>query len=515
MRVVTAEEMRRIDGMAIKGHGIPGAVLMERAGTCVAEKIKELFAPGKIIVLAGPGNNGGDGIVAARELYNSGWGVKVLMPFTEDKLSADCLLQLRTARRLGVPLEFRSKIDSKDTHGALVIDAIFGTGMSKPVAGAVREVISFINASGCPVIAVDMPSGISSDTGEIMGEAVRASFTVTFGLPKRGHLLYPGAECTGRLFVADIGFPRALLDDKSIICRTTEKEDVLIPARPRYSHKGDFGHVLLVAGSRGKTGAALMAAKACLKTGAGLVTIAVPESLMDVMQSRAVEEMTLPLAEAKGGTLSSKAVGAVLKFLSEKADILAIGPGIGATKDTEKLVKEVLKKTAVPSVIDADAVNVLGKDFLKNLRQPFILTPHPGEMARLTGAGAKHIEKDRIKTAISFVKDIISGNKGADCTLVLKGAPTITAGGGEIYINTTGNPGMAKAGTGDVLTGMIAAFLAQGLEPVRAAVSGVYMHGLAGDMAASKTGFHSLLASDIIDAIPEAFKSLTEGAASH
>ncbi|MDP3049591.1 MAG: NAD(P)H-hydrate dehydratase [Thermodesulfovibrionales bacterium] len=556
MKVVAAEEMREIDRNTIKNYGISGTVLMERAGLAVAEKIKELFSvqprlqyvgqgsgfskklrtPNsepvklKVIVLAGGGNNGGDGIVVARNLHEWGWNVKITLLLRANKLSPDCLLQYKIAKKSGVPVEFRDYITEKDLHSALVVDAIFGTGLSKNVTGKIAEIISFINTSYAPVISVDIPSGISSDTGQIMGEAVRADYTVTFGLPKRGHLLYPGADYTGRLFIEDIGFPEELLHSEKLKAELLEKRDIslLIPERQRYSHKGDYGHVLVIAGSRGKTGAAFMCAKACLRSGAGLVTIGVPESLLDVFQSRVTEEMTLPLPDKGDGTLSSKALEKILEFLFEKADVLAIGPGISVTDDTKKLVRELLLNSTAPAVIDADAINSLegNKQILKKARSPLILTPHLGEMARLLQKSAHpptpplrggrvrkgvkvltselqtKIEQDRINTAMFFAKE-------TGTYLVLKGVPTVIAEPeGRVFINPTGNSGMASAGTGDVLTGMVSGFLGQGLNPLEASILGVYMHGLAGDIAAKSKGEHSLIASDITDAIPEAFHLL-------
>ncbi|MDI6744267.1 MAG: NAD(P)H-hydrate epimerase [Thermodesulfovibrionales bacterium] len=539
MKVVTAEEMREIDKITIKNYGISGTVLMERAGLAVGVKIRELYERRKVIVLSGGGNNGGDGIVAARNLHEWGWHVKIIIISKENKLSPDCLKQYKTAKKAGVAIEFRDYITGKDLHGALVIDAILGTGLSKNIIGKTAEIIAFINASDSPVISVDIPSGISSDTGLIMGEAVRADYTITFGVPKRGHLLYPGAEYTGGLFVEDIGFPEELLYAEKLKTELIEKRDVslLIPERLRYSHKGNYGHVLVIAGSRGKTGAAFMCAKACLRAGAGLVTIGVPESLVDVFQSRVTEEMTLPLPDKGDGTVSSKASEKILQFLFEKADVFAIGPGISVTDDTKKLVKKLLLNSTAPAVIDADAINALegNKEVLKKAKAPIILTPHIGEMARLLQESApppippprRHgrlaeerggrvkegvkaltselqpkIEKDRINTSIEFAKE-------TGTYLVLKGVPTIIAEPeGHAFINPTGNPGMASAGVGDVLTGMVAGFLGQGLNPLEASILGVYMHGLAGDAAAKNKGEHSLIASDIIDALPEAFSLL-------
>ena len=523
MKVVTAQEMKEIDRRTIEKFGIPGQVLMERAGMAVASKIKELFAQKKTMVLAGGGNNGGDGIVVARELFNSGWHVKVLLFAKQNRLSPDCLSQFRSAKRAGVPVEIRTGITGGDLHSALVVDALFGTGLNKEIKGNLTEVILSLNRSDSPVLSVDIPSGISADSGQVMGVAVKSDYTVTFGLPKRGHLLYPGADYAGKLFIENIGFPEELLTSDDLTVELLEKQYIsqLIPERPKYSHKGDYGHVLVVAGSKGKTGAAFMAAKACMRAGAGLVTVGVPESLGDVVQSRVTEEMTLSLPDAGDGTLSSKASSVILRFLAEKADVLCIGPGIGVSDETRKLLAELVTSSRAAMVIDADGINSIDDMALFGKAQaPVILTPHPGEMARLLSkktsppgrgsrkSGAKglktQIEQERIITALSF-----SQETGA--YILLKGVPTVLAEpGGRAYINPTGNPGMATGGTGDVLTGMVSSFIAQGMNPTDGGILGVYMHGLAGDIAADKKGEHSLIASDIIDFLPEAFKCLKD-----
>ena len=518
MKIVNAEEMRSIDGKTIKEYGIPGPTLMERAGLAVATRIRELFDKRKVLVLAGGGNNGGDGIVAARNLFNWGWNVKVLLMGKLNALSPDCLAQYRIAKEIGVPLEFRTSITDKDIHAAVVVDALLGTGINKPVLSPLAEVIDVLNKADNQVVSVDIPSGISSDDGQIKGTAVLADYTVTFGLQKYGHLLYPGAEHTGHLFVEDIGFPAELLHSESLKTETIEQTDVafLLPERPKNSHKGDCGHVLIVAGSRGKTGAALMAAKACLRSGAGMITIGVPETLLDVYQQRVTEEMVLPLPDNGQGVLSAAASEAILDFLNRKADVLAIGPGISTGPDITKLLLTLLMSVTSPMVLDADAINSLAghTDILLRAKAPVILTPHTGEMARLLGKGpgkdkepprvdwkgmTRRIERDRVNFAVAFSKE-----KGA--YLILKGVPTIISEpGGRAFINTTGNPGMATAGAGDVLTGMVAAFLAQGLNPADTSILSVFLHGLAGDIAASEKGTHSLIATDIIEKLPEAF----------
>jgi len=521
MKVVTSQEMQDIDKASIHRFGIPGQVLMERAGMAVASKIRELFAQRKTVVLAGGGNNGGDGIVIARELFNSGWHVKILLFAKQNKLSPDCLCQFKSAKQIGVPVEIRSGITGGDLHSALVVDALFGTGLNKEIKGNLGGVISFVNRADAPVLSIDMPSGISADSGQVMGVAVKADYTVTFGVPKRGHLLYPGADYRGKLFIENIGFPEELLVSDDLSVELIEKQYVsqLIPERPRYSHKGDYGHVLVVAGSKGKTGAAFMASKACIRAGAGLVTVGVPESLADIVQSRVTEEMTLPLPDAGGGTLSSKASSVILRFLAERADVLCIGPGIGVSDETRKLLAELIVSSRAPMVIDADGLNSIDDMALfRKSQAPLVLTPHPGEMARLLskkasalgrGSGKEgskgfkaHIEQERIATALSFSQE-------TGTYLLLKGVPTVLAEpGGKVYINPTGNPGMATGGTGDVLTGMVSSFMAQGLNPTDGAILGVYMHGLAGDIAADKQGEHSLIASDIIDSLSSAFKCM-------
>ncbi len=531
MKVVTAAEMRNIDKETIKNYGIPASVLMERAGLAVAVKIRELMGRRKVIVLAGGGNNGGDGLVAARNLFNWGWNVKVLMMTKKDRLSPDCLRQFNIAKKFGVQAEFRTGLTTGDIHGALIVDALLGTGLNKPVASPMSDVLTFLNRSEVKVMSVDIPSGISSDNGQIMGEALRADYTVTFGLPKIGHLLHPGAEYTGELFVEDIGFPESLLNAEKLKTETIELADaaMLLPERPAYSHKGDYGHVLIVAGSRGKTGAAMMAAKSCLRSGAGMVTIGVPESLADIFQGRVTEEMVLPLPDTGKGMLASHALDAILGFVTEKIDAIGIGPGIGVSDDTGSLISELVRRSPVPVVIDADGINSLttvkgrGKgisDMLNSARSPVILTPHPGEMARLLMAGKKavqpsfarwaaggisrEIERDRINIASSFSKE-------TGVCLVLKGAPTVVSGPeGRLFINTSGNPGMATAGSGDVLTGILASLLGQGLTSLSASILGVFLHGLAGDIAAGKKVMHSIIASDIMKMIPDAYCRLTK-----
>lgn len=530
MKVVTAKEMSQIDRETINNYGIPGTDLMERAGHAVALKIKEMFSKCRAIIVSGRGNNGGDGFVIARILHNDGWDVHVFLTAMSEDLKGDALTQYKNALHNGIKIspiqEFLLHHSSIITHDSIFVDALLGTGLSKDITGVIANVIDIINSSGRPVFSVDIPSGISSDNGQVMGKAVNAHYTITFGLPKRGHFLYPGAEYSGKLFIEDIGFPKNLLNSEKLNIELIEKETVskLIPERRRYSHKGHYGHVLIVAGSRGKTGAALMAAKACLKSGAGLVTLGVPESLSDVFQSRVTEEMTLMLPDKGDGTLTRKASQKILEFLNNKANIVAIGPGIGVSAETTYIMKSIIRNTLSPIIIDADGINAIKgeKGILSSSKVPIVLTPHPGEMARLlqdrntkitisrNGSFIRDeyseirtlIEKDRLNTALAFSKDTRT-------YLVLKGVPTIIATpDGKAFINSTGNPGMAKGGTGDVLTGMISGFLSQTRNPVASCVLGVFMHGMAADIAVSEKGLHSIIATDVIDKIPDAFFSL-------
>jgi NAD(P)H-hydrate epimerase len=527
IKVATAKEMQHIDRVTIEKYGIAGTVLMERAGLSVVGRINELFfsgnkeqkQPEKVIIFAGGGNNGGDGFVIARVLHNQGRDVEVFLTSIPGKLTGDAKVNYDAAKKFGVKIapirKFTARHSSLRKRNCIIVDAILGTGLSKDVREPLSSLIKKINRMSLPVVSVDIPSGISSDTGRVMGCAVKAGYTVTFGLPKRGHLLYPGAEYTGQLFIEDIGFPGPLLESEKIKVNLTDREEMisLLPERPEYSHKGTYGHVLLVAGSKGKTGAALMAAKACLKTGAGLVTIGIPESLLNTFQARVTEEMILPMPDKGNGTLSSESADAILRFIKKRANVLAIGPGLSAGDEISKLLCRLITESKIPIVIDADGLNSLaGKTgILKKGRVPVILTPHVGEMARLMRQNKEHraqnteeirkkIERDRIGAAKAF-----AGKTKA--YLILKGVPTVTATpDGHVFLNSTGNPGMATAGTGDVLTGMISAFLAQKLSPKDASILGVYLHGLAGDIVAEKRGGRSMTASDMINAIPSAFK---------
>ena len=507
MKVVTAEGMRAIDAQTIEMIGIPGVVLMENAGQAVTRAVKEVLGDGKqVAIFVGRGNNGGDGLVIARYLALAGFDVTIYLLSEAERFTGDALTNLRIAQNLQLSIKlllsqeqlsaYRAEIQSSD----VIVDSIFGTGLKGAVRGFAAEVIEFINSTSKPIVAVDLPSGLDADTGQAEGVCVHATHTVTMGLPKRGLLLHPGADFTGKLTVADIGFPQKVIDAQGIRVNWVQKNEAarLMPLRPRNSHKGTFGHVFVIAGSVGLTGAAALASEAALRIGAGMVTLGIPRSLNHIMEGKLTEVMTVPLPETDMQSLALQAKTKIFDFL-ERANVVAIGPGISRNPQTIELIHQLSVEIKLPKVIDADGLNALAekRELLDQLDSQTILTPHPGEMARLLNCSLQEVESNRIGVAQQFAQK-------HNLTLVLKGVPTIVASAsGEVYINSTGNPGMATAGMGDVLTGAIAGLLAQGLNPVDTAVLGVYLHGLAGDIAAETVGESGLIAGDVLKMLPK------------
>jgi NAD(P)H-hydrate epimerase len=509
MNVVTAQEMRRLDDAAIADYAIPVTILMEQAGMGVVREMERRFGDlggRSVVVLAGKGHNGGDGLVAARHLVQRGAHVRVFLTVPADASRGEAKLQTHIFRNIGGQLldpssydraVFRAALDDAD----LVIDALVGTGLAAPMTGLAAELIADINASGKPVTAVDIPSGISADTGEALGVAVRATLTVTFALPKRGHFLPPGSDHTGELRVVDIGIPRRAIDQAALPLSLFTETDAAacVPARPREGHKGTFGHVLVVAGSMGKSGAAMLTARAALRAGAGLTTLACPESVLRAGEAKPPEIMTLPLPETAEHTLAAAALDTLLAA-AKQATVVAIGPGLSTHPETQSLIRELIARLSIPMVIDADGLNALADhlDPFKRPHPPTVLTPHPGEMGRLTKLGSREVQRRRIDLAAEFAK-------AHQVVVALKGARTVVAGpDGRVTLNPTGNAGMATAGTGDVLTGVIASLMAQGLPPADAARLGVYLHGLAGDIVAADRGERGMLAGDLLDRLPAA-----------
>ncbi len=513
MKVVTAREMREIDRRAIEELGLPGLLLMENAGLRVAEAIRRCFGPLtglRCAVFAGKGNNGGDGLVAARHLFNAGARVEVFLASELGKLQGDPLVNLKALQGCGVEVtEIRGRpgweLEACLDRAGVVVDALLGTGARGPMEGPLARIIEMINRTPGRVVAVDLPSGLDADTGRSDGPCVKADLTVTLGLPKRGLLLFPGAALAGRVWVADISIPRRAVEAQEIevelLCR--QEARALLPPRPADAHKGTFGHVLVVAGSPGMTGAAALAAGGALRSGAGLVTLAVPRGLQEIMAIKMTEVMTRPLGETAEGTLGAAAVGEVLELLAGRG-VLAIGPGLSRHPETVRAVRELVARSPVPTVVDADGLNALAgvEGPPGRAGVPLVLTPHPGELGRLMGCPASEVQADRVEAARRAARDL-----GA--TVVLKGARTVVAEpGGRCRLIPTGNPGMATGGSGDVLTGVIAALLAQGMPPFDAASLGAYVHGLAGDLAARDKGDRGLSAGDLVENLPAVFAAL-------
>jgi NAD(P)H-hydrate epimerase len=517
MFLVTAAEMQAMDRMTIERFGIPGRVLMENAGREAARVFRAHVpeAAGRPVgVLAGPGNNGGDGHVIARCLAAAGYRVTVFLLGSADRVRGDAAENLRLLTALAVPLvevpdeaAFDRQAPRMRTIGAWV-DAVFGVGLGKPVEGLFRSAIELVNAASCPVVSVDLPSGLDADSGMPLGACVRAQVTVTFGFPKIGLLTHPGAGFAGTVEVVDIGIPGAVAELVAPRQRLLTPEAVrrMLPQRAADAHKGLTGHLLVVGGSPGKTGAAAMAATAALRVGAGLATVAAAEKLNPVLEALSLEAMTAPLPDGGTGVLGA-AAGAGLAALCRGKTCLAVGPGLGMAPETGELVRGLVRSAEVPVVIDADGLNHLAAhlEALDGLRAPVVLTPHPGEMARLAGTDAAAVQRDRIGCARRLAV-------GRGVHVVLKGARTLVAHpDGSVFLNPTGNPGMASGGMGDVLTGAIAGLICQGASPAEAACAGVYLHGAAADALAASVGPQGYLAGEVLRALPAALARVAQG----
>ena len=504
MRLVTAREMAEIDRRAAAEYGIPGLLLMENAGAAVARAAAQMAPDGPVAVLAGPGNNGGDGFVAARHLANAGRDVTVYCLADRERYRDDAATNLAILERLRVPVRFRGPTPGELAAAALVVDALLGTGARGAPRGAVAQAIRSIGSAGRPVLAVDIPSGVDGDTGEAWEPAVRAGRTVTFGLAKRGHFLGEGPERRGELVVADISLPRPLLEETPAMeLVTPEMVRALLPPRGREDHKGSRGRVLVVAGGPGFLGAARLAAAGAVRAGAGLVTLAVPAPLWKALVADGPwEALTRGLAADERGAVAADALPEVAA-LSQGVRAVLAGPGLTTGKGTAVLVRGLLEQeTQVPLVLDADALNVLAEEPgpLAQARRPVAITPHPGEMGRLLGTTSDAVQRERVDHALTAAREL-------RCVVVLKGAGTLIADpGGKLYLNPTGNPVLATGGTGDVLGGMLAALAAQGTSLVGAAVAAAYVHGLAADARVEREGRRGFAAGDLLSWLGEAFR---------
>ncbi len=506
MKVVSPDQMREIDRKAIDGLGIPGLSLMERAGEAVARAVLNLPDGLPVHCFCGGGNNGGDGFVAARYLSESEKHAEVWLLANPSSLRGDARINYDRARSSGIPV--RQVAEPGQLHDQfrdsarrfIAVDALLGTGAHGSPRGLLAEAVEVMNELARHTVAVDCPTGVDAATGLVGEPCVATGVTVTMGLPKTGLLLWPGSAHVGELVVADIGFPPELLGDPAYQVNVLTRPEVTraLPSRPLNAHKGTCGKLLVVAGSQGYSGAAALTAMAALRAGAGLVYVGVPRSMNDIFEVKLTEAITVPLPDTTERTLAPEASVIIMDWLP-RVDALAIGPGLSQNPGTVQLVRDLVhgRHVSVPCVLDADGLNALAPlDSGTMLGRHFVLTPHPGEMSRLTGQDTGEIQRDRVGICGDLARRL-------DCTVVLKGVPTVICGhAGDVFINRTGNPGMATGGTGDVLTGLIGALLAQGVPPLQAGALAAHLHGCAGDRAAARRGQMGMIAGDLLEELP-------------
>ncbi len=521
MIVATAAEMRRMDALTIERHGVPGAVLMERAGTGAAAALLERFPHVRkhgVVVLAGKGNNGGDGFVVARALKRRRVRVDVILAVPPSEIRGDAKTKLQAWQRAGGRVEPVTSTNlaplarALEKHG-LVVDALFGTGLSGEITGLPAELIAMVNASGLPTIALDLPSGLDADRGVPLGICIEAELTTTFGFPKLGIMTHPGARYAGEIAVVDIGIPAAAVAEVGPRIAAVDVAEAAAVLRPRDpdANKGNHGHLALIAGSLGKTGAAVLAARAASRAGVGLVTVGCPAVVLPIVAGGVVEGMTWPLPDDGAGGLAFVDPPEAYRALLAEKRAVAVGPGIGTSREREALVCWLVTERRLPTVLDADALNCLAAlDPVPTPpadAAPLVLTPHPGEMARLAHQSTADVQADRIAAARRLAER-------HRAVVVLKGARTVTAApDGRVWINLSGNAGLAAGGTGDVLTGIVGSLLAQGYAAEDAATLGVFLHGHAADRIAARQGMIGMLASDVIDELPAACLAIAAAAA--
>jgi len=513
--LLSTEEMQRCDRAAMKSYGIPSLLLMENAGVAVARWIQQRFSPLKgktVAIFCGKGNNGGDGLVAARHLANAGARVNVL--FVDRPTRGDALINATILRKVAKALPQHLSIHTGTTsvlpslHPDIIVDAIFGTGFSGKVTKKYAVIIEWINRQTVPRVAIDIPSGIHGTTG-VGTTAVKADSTLTLGAMKYGLICNDGRDKSGSIEVLDIGIPSRLLSDVKPVVRLIRRGDVKVcmPGRASTVHKYSAGKVFVLGGSRGYTGAPVLAAASALRVGAGAVVLGVPESIYSIVAKRVTEVVVEPLPSTSQGSVSGASLDAILRRMSW-ADTVLLGPGLSQEKETASLVRTLVSRSSGNVLLDADALTSFAGEemnILRKTRATCVVTPHVGEFSRITGVEAKEIEANRIQHARAAAKKL-------GIVVVLKGAPTVTAApDGSVFVNSSGNPGMATVGTGDVLAGIIAGLWAQGTDAVRAGYGGVFLHGLSGDRAAGKFGERSLVASDLITFLSDAIVAVEGG----
>ncbi len=504
MKVSTVEQMRDLDRGAIERFKIPDALLMENAGNAVYFVIHSEFGiqRKRFIVFCGIGNNGGDGFVVARKLHSNGGFVTVFLLGDDKKLTGSAKANFDTIATLPIRIEKVASMEQLDPSVSgcdAVVDAVFGTGLARDVGGIYREVIELINESGKNVFSVDIPSGVHGDTGQVMGCAVKADYTVTFGLPKLGNLLYPGFERCGKLYLTHISFPPSHYDTDEIKVETNDP--LPIPLRNEDTHKGSYGKVLFIAGSSNYLGAPHFAALSFLKAGGGLSYLASPRSITNFLATRCSEIVFAPQKETELGSLSLEAKDDLLEFL-ERADMVVMGPGLSLNEETQHLVRELVPLIDKPLIIDGDGITAISEtiDLIKERKNPTILTPHLGEMSRIIKVGIAEINANKVPLLTKACREL-------HAIIILKGAHTLIGLPDErIYVNMSGNPGMATAGSGDVLVGTIASMYGLGFSLEQSTRMGVFVHGLAGDLAMRDLGEDGIIAGDIMNYLPEAVR---------
>lgn len=512
MKVLNRDEMLAFEDKACESYHLTRRLLMENAGRSLYDIVKPMTSDdNKVIIVAGRGNNGGDAFVLARQLYNNQIDFELFVVGDIEKIKGEAYLNYDLLKKLKMKVhhinekydikELKSRIHKKD----ILVDGLLGLGIKGPVRDLEAAVIEAINLANNYVLSIDLPSGVHGDTGIVNNIAVHANKTVAMGLPKIGNILYPGAAHNGQLVIGDIGISKTIAKEISgshyLITKSWAKD--FMPKRIENSHKGTYGKASIIAGSRGMSGAAILTALAALKSGIGGVELYIPESIDLIISTKVAEIITHPLKETQKGMMNIGSIGQIIKGI-QKGNVVAIGPGCGNSNEIFELIKQILEQIDLPLIIDADGLNALSKEveILKKRQSKVILTPHIGEMARLIDRPKEEVIKNQVEVAKEFAKEY-------DIILVLKSARTIIAlPNGDIYINTKGNSGMSTAGTGDILTGIITALVAQGIKAEIAAVLGVFIHGYSGDIMVKETGASGMIAEDIIKGISEVFKAL-------